>query len=306
MKTEPSGGRKAARTGGDKRKDRLYRILIAVFALIFLASAGVLGWYCYSDFSAGRFLRRVQEMRDQTPTQEDLDQMPEGAEVDRFAALHAQYPDFLGWITIDGTRIDYPVVQAEDNNYYLRRDMDGNYYRLGTVFADYRCAFGAGAFSDNTVVYGHSAFNGSYFRGLLQYKELAFYQEHPVIHFDTIYGEQDWVIIGMFMAGIYPSQGELFEYHNFIDAANQEEFDGYLSEVYRRSYIRSEIPVEYGDKLLTLSTCDYEFDDSRFVVVARLLREGESAEELARTAQANPNRYMPDAWYEAKGLENPN
>lgn len=305
---KPGKGRPASSGGAavKKRKSRVYNILIAVFAAIFLVAAGILGWQLYSYFSAGQFLQEISELRDQTPTQEELDQMPEGADVDRFAALHAKYPDFLGWITIDGTKIDYPVVQAEDNDYYLRRNMDGEYHRLGTVFADYRCDFGKDVLSDNTVVYGHSAFDGSYFRDLLKYKDLDYYKEHPVIHFDTIYGEQDWVIVGMFMAGIYPSQGELFEYHNFINAGTETAFDNYINEVYRRSYIQSDIPVEYGDKLLTLSTCDYEFDDSRFVVVARLLREGESGEELAQSAQANPNRFMPDAWYEAKGMENPN
>ncbi len=114
------------------------------------------------------------------------------------------------------------------------------------------------------------------------------------------------MIIGAFMSGVYPSQGEMFEYHNFIDADSQEEFDAYVQEVARRSYITTDIPVSYGDNLLTLSTCDYEFDDSRFVVVAKRLEEGEDGAAMAQSAVEHPDRFMPDAWYEATGKKNPN
>ena len=287
------------------RGKKRYTVLIVIFSAIFVVSLGLLGYQLYDYFSANQFLGQINELKEQKPTDDDLSKLPDGA-TDEFAVLYAKYPDFLGWISIDGTKIDYPVVQGKDNDYYLRRNMDGEYHRLGTVFADYRCQFGKDLFSDNSVIYGHSAFDGSYFRDLLKYKSLDYYKEHPVIHFDTLYGKQDFVIIGMFMAGIYPSQGELFEYHNFVEAADEAAFDGFISEVERRSYIRSAIPVEYGDKLITLSTCDYEFDDSRFGVVGKLLQEGEDGKELAQSAQTHPGRFMPDAWYEAKGKKNPN
>lgn len=288
-----------------QRGKKRYTVLIVIFSVIFVVSLGLLGYQLYDYFSANQFLGQINELREQMPTDDDLSKLPDGA-TDEFATLHAKYPDFLGWISIDGTKIDYPVVQGKDNDYYLRRNMDGEYHRLGTVFADYRCKFGKDLLSDNSVIYGHSAFDGSYFRDLLKYKSLDYYKEHPVIHFDTLYGKQDFVIIGMFMAGIYPSQGELFEYHNFVDAADEAAFGEFISEVERRSYIRSTIPVEYGDKLITLSTCDYEFDDSRFVVVGKLLQDGEDGKELAQSAQTHPSRFMPDAWYEAKGKKNPN
>lgn len=297
--------KKVVMTQERRKKNRVYNILIAVFALIFIVSLAVLGCWLYDYYSTSQFVGKIQEMRQQIPTQEEIDAMPEGAE-DQFAAIYAKYPDFRGWITIDGTKIDYPVVQGKDNDFYLRRNMDGEYHRLGTVFTDYRCQFGPDAFSDNTVVYGHSAVNGSYFRDLLKYKKLDYYKEHPVIQFDTIYGEQEWVIIGAFMSGIYPSQGEMFEYHNFIETGSEDEFNAYVEEVARRSYITTDIPVSYGDNLLTLSTCDYEFEDSRFVVVAKRLEEGEDGAAMAQSAVEHPDRFMPDAWYEATGRENPN
>lgn len=108
------------------------------------------------------------------------------------------------------------------------------------------------------------------------------------------------------MAGIYSSQGELFEYNNFVDAADEAAFDDFISEVDRRSYFATDIPVEYGDHLLVLSTCDYEFKDSRFVVVARKLRTGETESDLTAKYTSCPDRFMPDAWYQARGKRNPN
>lgn len=283
-----------------------WNLLIAFFGIVFLVALGMLIFQLKDYFTANQMRDAAKDLLETPPTDSELEQLPTGAD-DKFAKLYAQNNDFIGWISIEGTKIDYPVVQGEDNDYYLRRGMDGKYHRLGTVFADYRCTFSSdGSLSDNTIVYGHSAMDGSYFKDLLKYKKTSYYEEHPVIQFDTMYQEQEWVIIGAFMSGIYESQGELFEYHNFIDAAGEEEFNEFMLEVNRRSYFTTNIPVSYGDSLLTLVTCDYEFDDSRFVVVARKLREGETIDGLSIEATAQPNRFMPDAWYEATGKKNPN
>lgn len=303
------GGNRPVRggnTAAKKKSSPVYTILIIVFLLIFLVSAGILGWYFYDNWKAEQQRKQAESLKDTKATQAEIDALPDGATEVDFAALFAKHPDFRAWIKIDGTKIDYPVVQGKDNNYYLRKNINGDYHRLGTVYVDYRNQFGPGGMSDNTVVYGHSASDGSYFKDILKYKQVDYYRDNKIIHFDTLYGKQDYVVIGAFMSGVYATQGELFSYHDFIQAQSAEQFNNFVNEVARRSYIKTNVPVEYGDKLLTLSTCDYEFKDSRFVVVARQLREGETAEGLKVSASENKGRFMPDAWYEAKGKTNPN
>lgn len=285
-----------------KKKKGLYNILLVFFITVFVVSLGLLLYQLYDYYYADKI---VSDLKQMSPTVEQLNQLPEHAQNEHLAALFAEYPDFRGWVSIAGTKVDNPVAQATDNEYYLHHTLDKEWLRLGTVFADYRNTFDEQGLSTNTILYGHHARNGKYFKDLINYKQLSFYQEHPFVSFETMYEYRDWVIVGAFHASLHKGQGELFEYYNYIDGS-QADFYAFMDEVNRRSYFHTNIPVDHNDKLLTLSTCDYDFDDARFVVVARQLREGETAETMDIQATEHQQRYMPDAWYQAKGKKNPN
>lgn len=151
------------------------------------------------------------------------------------------------------------------------------------------------------VIYGHNMRDGQVFGELIKYKDLSYYQEHPVIRFDTVYAEGDWKVLAVFRAIPLSEHGEVFSYQSFSNAANEEEFNLYVQSVLRRSLFNLPVDVQYGDKLLTLSTCTYEFSEARFVVVARKVREGESIEVDTASASVNSNPLMPDVWYELYG-----
>lgn len=202
--------------------------------------------------------------------------------------------DVVGFIELEGCDIYQPVVQGDDNDYYLTHTYYDGSNKAGSIFLDYRCRIEDDYTSPNLVVYGHNQEDGTMFGNLKDYKQdVEFYAENPTITFNTEYGVGTYLIYGFFVTNAYANQdsnGEVFRYHDYIETMNDEyTFNWYLKEVQERNQIISPVEVEFGDKLLCLSTCSNEFSNSRFVVFARKLRDGESVSDYDFTeARLNP------------------
>lgn len=184
-----------------------------------------------------------------------------------FASLFEINPNIVGWISIDDTRVDYPVVKSPSGkkDYYLRRNFYGKYATAGTIYAREECdVFGP---SDNITIYGHRMQDGSMFMALLDYKDPDFYPEHRYIRFDTLTQRGLYEIIAVFKTDATIGKG--FSYHLFVDAANEKEFDEFVSTCKELALYDTGVDAEYGDKLITLSTCDYYTKNGRLVVVAK-------------------------------------
>lgn len=193
--------------------------------------------------------------------------------------------DYIGYLEVEGCDIYEPIMQGDDNDYYLDHNYYGGTNKAGTVFLDYRCTVSEDYISPNIVFYGHNQEDGTMFGNLKEYKQnVEFYSENPLVKFSPEFETGEYVIYGYFVTHVKPEQhssGEVFHYHDYIEALNDEEtFDWYINEVQKRNQIVSPVDVQYGDKLLCLSTCSNEFSDSRFVVFARRLREGEKIEDF--------------------------
>ena len=150
--------------------------------------------------------------------------------------------------------------------YYLRRAFDGSYAISGTPFLEENCFPGCG----NTILYGHNMKDGSMFASVLSYADQAFWEEHPVIQFDTLEEEGSYEVLAAFyaQASTQRTQGT-FPYYEYCDLREQERFEEYLSLVEESALYDTGVPAQYGDELLTLSTCSYHVTNGRFVVVAR-------------------------------------
>jgi len=231
-----------------------------------------------------------------------------------FQELHERNEDVIGFVRIPGTLLSTPVVQGEDNVYYLDHDYDKR-NALGIPFADANATISADKQSMNVTIYGHSARDGSYFAPLKDFTSLEFYQKHPVLTFDTIYGKGTYKIVGAFIAKVKttrnePEDPEWFNYHSYIDIASSAEFESFVAEMNKRSYFHTGVDLTYGDQLVTLSTCDTQIVPSgdtpyRMVVVARKVRSGESAGVDVTKAVANTEMVMPQAWQDKYGKANP-
>ncbi len=234
---------------------------------------------------------------------------PEGIQ-DRFKPLYAANTDFVGWISIPGTPVDFPVTQYPNTpyDYYLRRKFYGNYSHYGDIFMDYRCTYSP--FCKNTIVYGHHFINDDlYFACLENYQDVEYYKEHPIIEFDTLKTDYTWKICAAFRINTEggDDNGYVFDYiYPFMSDTNFVEF---MSDVKKRSYfVNDAVDILPTDNILTLSTCTYIYGVSRewrFVVIARQVRPGETAAVDTSGAVSNQNPKMPQYHYSYNGISNP-
>ena len=187
--------------------------------------------------------------------------------LDEYKKLLNQYKNLIGWVKIDDTNIDYPVMQTSDNEYYLKRDLDGNNDKNGCIFMDKDCDVLKP--STNFIIYGHHMKSGNMFGKLDKYEDVSYYEKHPYIQFDTIYEKGIYQVMYVFRSRVYREDEIVFKYYQFIDANGEQEFNSYMKEMAAMSFYDTGVTAEYGDQLLTLSTCDYQETNGRFVVVAK-------------------------------------
>ncbi len=257
----------------------VYTILMLVFAGIACYCIYYLAdYYLENKKSEDKYdeLRNliIEDNTGEPAYDDEGNEVPAFVEVDgkkiqaKYLNLYNRNNSFVAWIKIEGTGIDYPVVQTpEDEEYYLRRDFDGNKSTAGTVFVDTSSDIEKP--SDNILIYGHNMKAGTMFHDLLEYDDEDYYKEHKYIEFNTIYGDGTYEIIAAFRTNIKAADDDGFKYYQFFDAENEEEFNYFIDNV--KALTPYEIPVtaEYGDKLITLSTCSYHTDEGRFVIVAK-------------------------------------
>ena len=193
---------------------------------------------------------------------------PELTAYDKYAAVYEQNSDFIGWISIEDTKINYPVMQTPGNkDFYLKHAFDKSYSEYGVPYMQENCKL---CLSDNCVIYGHHMQDGSMFADLCKYESEDFYKEHKTIHFDTLAGFGEYEIVCVFKTAAYSADG--FKYYHFVDAADAAEFNSFLSTCQSLALYDTGVSAEYGDKLITLSTCEYSRSNGRMVIVAKLVQ----------------------------------
>lgn len=182
---------------------------------------------------------------------------------EKYAALFAQNNDFIGWIKIEGTNVNYPVMQTPNKpDFYLKRSFDKEYSDFGVPYLDEDCVPGE---SNNYVIYRHHMKNETMFHDLCNYASKDFYDEHPTIKFDTMFGFGEYQIVAVFR---FDTNNDTFRYNQFTDM-DELHFESFMNSVHLRQLYDTGVDAKYGDKLITLSTCEYTYTNGRFVVVAK-------------------------------------
>lgn len=204
---------------------------------------------------------------------DDTDDVNDDGTLRKYDELYNKNPDFFGWLKIEGTVIDYPVMYTpRDSEYYLHRDFYGNYSDSGMLFIDGECP----ADGNYYLIYGHHMNNGSMFGELPKYQDKKFYEEHKTIFFDTRYELRDYEVVAAFLAKAYPLEEEqegMFYYYKYKDLSSESAFNEFVANVKANALYETGITPTYGDELITLSTCNYHTEDGRFVVVARRIKD---------------------------------
>lgn len=259
-----------------RKKEQKRKMLIAGCLFMCIVSFGYLGaYYQVSAKSAKEFeeLSALKEagvqysgtkevrvhLTDETVETPDI--LPE------YALVHQKNQRLIGWVKIDDTVVDYPVMQTVNNEYYLDHNFNQEEDRNGCIFMDYQCDVVRGC--DNIILYGHHMKSGKMFGTLNKYSKKSYYEEHPVVQFDTIYEKGTYQVMYVFRSKVYSEEDVTFKYYQFINAASEKEFNSAMNEMAALSLYDTGVTAVYGDKLLTLSTCDYQEKKGRFVVVAK-------------------------------------
>lgn len=215
----------------------------------------------------------VTEPSESQPVQTDPTQPTIPPNIDdtvlfEYQALYEINRDMVGWIQIEGTEINYPVVQTPDSpNYYLRRNFYKEKATCGTIYVREACDVNLP--SDNVTVYGHNMRNGTMFADLHKYKEKSFWKDHRYVYFDTLNEYRTYEVFAVFRTTADLTKG--FTYHIYDTFATEKAFNEYVSTCKNIDMYDTGITPNYGDKLLTLSTCDKTLPDGRLVVVCRLV-----------------------------------
>ena len=246
-------------------KNFLYSLFIGLFGIAALTSIAFLLMYAaqskqqahlYSDLAAVR----AQDVQQKIASQSSVQPTSRN--------LYLENSDMVGWIQIEGTSIDYPVMQTPtDPNYYLKHDFEKHYTDYGCPFMQADCD--ALCPSDNLIIYGHNMKDGSMFADLAKYRSKDFWQTHKTVWFDTELGSSAYEIFAVIHMTVQADAADAFPFYRFLDAASPEEFADYVSACQMRALYDTGISAQYGDKLLTLSTCDNITDDGRLLVIAK-------------------------------------
>lgn len=310
---EESGEKKSGGAGEVIRK-----IVLSISIITIIVSCGILvNTYFIEPFRfksgnddlVAQMQENIDANGDSTEIAEEVKQQaevefPEGM-LAKYAQLYAANDDLRGWISIPGFDINLPIAQGTDNNYYLKKDIYGKYTTYGVPFFDYRMTDFENLHK-NTVVYGHNMRYDDLIFGMLEnYRFIeAGFQKAPVIECNTIYGDFTWFVYAVFISNSDASQdnGYLFPY-NFIDVSDAK-FEAYIEEIDKRKFYTTGVDIQPTDKILTLSTCCYDFEDARLVVVARLRREGESVAVDTSKAYENEDIKYPQIWYDVNKKTN--
>ena len=246
----------------EKRRSskRAAKTVLIIFLLLMIAFCAWKIWSILSDYKKGNDTYEEAASFVSIPEKEEkpVD------EIDRpivdFDALREINPDIVGWIYIEDTNINYPIAQGPDNSYYLSRMYNKQWDGCGCIFMDYR---NSPDFSDpNSVIYGHYVKNGSMFQNLVGYKAQEFYETHKTAYLLT--PDKNYQII--FFAGYVASLKDDAWKVDF----SEEEFEPWYMKAIEQSIFDSGVVPTPQSKIITLSTCSYEFNDARFVVLGIL------------------------------------
>lgn len=258
-----------------KRNEMKRRLLVGFCAVVALGCFGYFGIYYYfadrtqadyenlAGLKGSRLLVSAPSVTIHYTEEEDI----ELTVLEEYQTLYNKNKRLIGWLKIDDTNIDYPVMQTTNNEYYLDHNYEQEYDRNGSLFLDADCDVVRR--NTNLIIYGHHMKSGKMFGNLNKYSSESYCKEHSIIQFDTIYEKGTYEVMYVFRSRIFNEDEIVFKYYQFLDASSEKEFNSNMQEMAALSLYDTGVTARYGDELLTLSTCDNSEEEGRFVVVAK-------------------------------------
>lgn len=243
-------------------KKILYTIIIILLISIMLLSSMVLFNNKTEDLKQEQIFDNLQNTINDTTNQEKAENITTN---ENYHNLFECNNDMVGWLRIDNTNIDYPVMQTKSNpNYYLRKNFYKEYSYYGTPYIDEKCNIEDGS---NLIIYGHHIKNNKMFGELEKYKNKNFYNEHRVVEF--IIKDVNYTYQVVFVLKTDAITG--FKYFNYTDLRLKYNFKEFVDNCKKLSLYKSDTQISFGDKFITLSTCEYSSENGRLAIIAKRL-----------------------------------
>ncbi len=246
------------------KKKKLKKIILIILIVIFIVCIIYIANTFYSDYKDVKDYEKLNNILIDTSkvTQTRTEKML------KIEELQKDNSDVIGWLQIEGTKINYPVVQTTNNDFYLNHNYKKDESEAGSLFLDKDFDLENG--SSNYLIYGHRHKKGIMFEDLIKYAEEDFYKEHTKIQFATTNEDATYEILAVFYSRVYyKREKNVFRYYYFVNANNEDEYNDYVNNAKKASIYDTGVTAKYGDQLLTLSTCEYSQKNGRFVVVAK-------------------------------------
>ena len=257
-----------------KKAQRRRSILLSVLGLCVVFSVGYLiyyySYYEKNDIEYSELSTLVKEDSGGTVEINYTEKQDKPPILKKYETLYNKNRKLIGWLKIEGCDIDYPVMQTSNNEYYLDHNYNQEYDKNGSLFLDKDCD--AAFPNDNMIIYGHHMKSGKMFGNLNYYSKESFWEDNKEFTFDTIYETGTYAVMYVFRSKIYSEEEIVFKYYQFIDATSENEFNSNMEEMANMSLYDTGVTARYGDRLITLSTCDSSEEDGRFVVVAKKIK----------------------------------
>ena len=257
-----------------KKAQRRRSMLLSVLGLCVVFSVGYLiyyySYYEKNDIEYSELSTLVKEDSGGTVEINYTEKQDKPPILKKYETLYNKNRKLIGWLKIEGCDIDYPVMQTSNNEYYLDHNYNQEYDKNGSLFLDKDCD--AAFPNDNMIIYGHHMKSGKMFGNLNYYSKENFWEDNKEFTFDTIYETGTYAVMYVFRSKIYSEEEIVFKYYQFIDATSENEFNSNMEEMANMSLYDTGVTASYGDRLITLSTCDSSEEDGRFVVVAKKIK----------------------------------
>ncbi len=251
-------------------KNKIYIAIICAFSIVFAVSSGFLIKHYYDSARQAEMYDNLIEVVETEPeeTQEPMNYSEEKTFIPEYQELYLQNNDMVGWIKVEDTNINYPVMQTPNEpDYYLNRDFYKNKSAYGCPYVQANCDVKTP--SDNVIIYAHHMNDGSMFANLELFRSKDFWKSHKQVSFDTLDRKATYDILAVFAVPVDETDKNSFKYYEFVNAYDPQHFSDFVSRCKELSFYDTGVTAKYGDKLLTLSTCEYTHDNGRLVVVAK-------------------------------------
>ncbi|CAH8768721.1 class B sortase [Paenibacillus dendritiformis] len=251
------------------------KILTAFFTILLVFSLVSIARTYLQDYAEQQQIKELAEIREKeaetgegaaTPSP-FISKAYERVMLPEFQELYKRNPDIVGWLKIDGSRIDYPIMQnQQDAQYYLNHGFDKKENKNGLPFLDEHSRING---SDILLIHGHHMKSGVLFADLMKYKKESYYKEHATFQFSSLYEKEEYEIVAVILSKVYRQTDDVFKYYQIEKVGTSDEFDSYIQNIKKLALYDTGVTARYGDKLIILSTCEYSTEDGRLAVVAR-------------------------------------